>query len=347
MSIREKIEILSSVPGPSGRETKAAETVVKLLRPLVDETETDVLGNVLGIRRCGKKGAPMLLIDAHIDEVGFIVTGHHGRYLRFSPVGGIDQRILPALQVLVHTKDGPIPGVIDTLPPHILSEEEKSRPFAIESLYIDIGAADEETVRAQVPEGTVVTYSTPVFQMGDHCLCGKSLDDRSCAAIVIEALERLRGKTLGADLAVLFAVQEEVGGRGTEAAAFRISPDHALALDVTFAGTPDTPAGKTMRMGDGAAIGVSPILSRETSDRLLALAKEHGIAHQTEVMRGMTGTDADEIQVTRGGVSTALISLPLKYMHTPVEVIDLRDAEAVTKLVCLWAGSFGEVRQNA
>ena len=346
MGIREKIEALAPLPGPSGREARVADKLCELLQPLADEITTDALGSVVAVRHCGKKDAPMLLIDAHIDEVGFIVTGYNGKYLRFSTVGGIDQRILPALQVFVHTENGAVPGVIDTLPPHILTEEEKNRPFDKESLYIDIGAADEGSLRAQVPEGSVVTYATPVFSMGEHGLCGKSLDDRSCAAIALEAFERLGSRKLTSDLALLFATQEEVGGRGTEAAAFRIAPDHALALDVTFAGTPDTPAGKTMRMGAGAAVGVSPILNRGTSDRLLELARKNGVPFQTEVMRGMTGTDADEIEVTAGGVSTALISLPLKYMHTPIEVIDLRDAEAVTELVCLWARSFGEEGQN-
>ena len=342
MELRDMIIALASQTGPSGFECRAAEKARELLAPYVDEIRTDVLGNLIGVRRCGEENAPMLLLDAHMDEVGLIVTGYEGGFLRFSNLGGVDARILPAAEVLILTEDGPLRGVIDVLPPHLLTDEEKEKPLKMEKLFIDAGFADEETAKKRVPRGTAVSYATPCFTMGEHALCGKSLDDRSCAAILIRAMEKLAGKKLAADVAVNLAVQEEVGGRGAQTGTYAVDPDYALAVDVTFAREPGSPAEKTFKLDCGAVIGVGAATSRKVSDKLTALAEQRNIPHEIEAMGGYSGTDGDDIQVSRSGVATGVLSLPLRYMHTPVEVIDLRSAEACADLVAAWVESFGE-----
>ena len=342
MELRDLIIALASQTGPAGFERPAIEKARELLEPYVDEIRTDVLGNLIGVRRCGEKNAPMLLLDAHMDEVGLIVTGYEGGFLRFSNLGGVDDRILPATEVLILTKDGPLRGVIDVLPPHLLTDEEREKPLPREKLFIDAGFADEESAKKRVPQGTPVSYATPCFAMGEHRLCGKSLDDRSCAAILIRAMEKLAGKKLAADVAVNLAVQEEVGGRGATTGTYAVDPDYALAVDVTFASEPGSPPDKTCKIDCGAAIGVGAAASRAVSDRLIALAERRGIPYEIEVVGGYSGTDGDDIQVSRAGVATGVLSLPLRYMHTPAEVIDLRSAEAAADLVAAWVESFGE-----
>ncbi len=342
MELRETIAALCAAQGPSGFEEKAASAAAELLRPLVDELHTDTLGNLIGWRRCGEENAPVVMLDAHLDQVGLIITGYEGPFLRFSNLGGVDPRMLPALEVEILAKDKTLPGVIDVLPPHVLSEADRSKPIPMDRLFIDAGFSTEEEARAAVPQGTPVCYRTPCFDLGEHQLCSRSLDDRSCVAILLAVMKRTLGKKLRADVAVHLAVQEEVGSRGALPGTYGIRPDFGIALDVTFGNTPDAPKGKTVKMNGGPAIGVGPVMSRKISDRLEALAKELEIPYQIEVMGRTTGTDADEMQTTREGVSTGVISLPLKYMHTPVEVVDLRDAEAVTALLCAWLETLGE-----
>ena len=342
MDLKQLIVKLASQPGPSGFETSANRTAEELMTPLVDEIRTDVLGNVIGLRRAHREDARTVMLDAHMDEVGLIVTGYEQGALRFHKLGGVDPRILPALEVTIHTKEGDLRGVVDVLPPHVVPPADREKPLAMDRLFIDAGFESEEEAKKRVPLGTPVTYSTPCFEMGEHQLAGKALDDRSCAAILLAVMDALKDEPLDVNVAVNMAVQEEVGGWGAMTAAFGIRPDCAVALDVTFATTPNTPPEKSMKMNGGAAIGVGPAAARSVSDRLEALAREKNIPYQIEVMGGSSGTDADDIQVSRTGVATGVVSLPLKYMHTPVEVIDLRDAQAVVDLLTAWIRSLGE-----
>ena len=342
MDLREMIAELASLTGPSGFECRAAEKARELLEPYMDEIRTDILGNLIGIRRCGEANAPTVLLDAHMDEVGLIVTGYEGGFLRFSNIGGVDARILPAAEVLLLTADGPLRGVIDVMPPHVLTAEEKEKPLPMDKLFIDAGFTDEETAKKRVPRGTPVSYSTPCFSLGDNLLCGKSLDDRSCAAILIRAMQLLEGKKLSVNVAVNLAAQEEVGGRGAVVGTYTLEPEYALAVDVSFAREPGSPAEKTFKIDCGVLIGVGPAATRSVSDRLIALAEKKGIPYEIEAVGSYSGTDGDDIIVSRSGVATGVVSLPLRYMHTPAEVIDLRSAEAVAELAAAWVGSFGE-----
>lgn len=340
MKLREMILRLASTSGPSGFETGAQAVAEELLRPYVDEIHTDVMGNLIGLRRAKAENAPTVMLDAHMDEIGLIVTGYEKGFLRFQTIGGVDARMLPALEVKLLTEE-PMYGVIDVLPPHVLSPEDQEKPLDVDKLFIDVGL-NEEAVKERVPLGTPVVFSVPVTELGEHQICGKSLDDRSCAAILIKVMEKTQGRDLPVNVAVSLASQEEVGCRGAKTAAYAIDPEAAIVVDVTHGHTPDAPKHRTLKMNGGAAIGIGPNMTRSVSDRLLALCKERDIPCQAEVMSGGSGTDAVAVQVSRGGVATGVVSLPLKYMHTPVEVLDIRDAKAIVELIVAWLETYGK-----
>ncbi len=342
MELRDYIKALCEAQGPSGFESAAISAAAELLRPLMDSVETDTLGNLIAWRRCDRPGAPVVMLDAHMDQVGLIVTGYEGGFLRFENLGGVDIRLLPALEVELLTRRGALHGVIDVLPPHLLSAADREKPIPMDKLCIDAGFLTEEEARAAVPPGTCAAFVTPFFSLGEHRVCSRSLDDRSCAAILLSVMEATKGVPIAADVAVHLSVQEEVGGRGALTGAYAVRPDCALAVDVTFAHTPDSPRHRTVAMNGGPAIGVGPAADRAVSDRLERLAVRYSIPYQIEVMGGRSGTDADEIQTVREGAATGIVSLPLKYMHTPVEVADLRDAQATADLLRVWLESFGE-----
>lgn len=340
MELKEMIMTLSRAMGPSGFEGNAMTAAEELLRPWVDEIRADAMGNRIAMRYAPDKNAPTVLLDAHMDEIGLIVTGYEKGFLRFQTLGGVDARMLPALEVMVLARE-PLYGVIDALPPHVLSAEEQEKPLETDKLFIDVGLS-EEAVKNRVPLGTPCVFSVPCTELGEHQLCGKALDDRSCAAILIKTMETLRPEVLPVHVAVLLAVQEEVGCRGAVTGAYSVAPEAAVVVDVTHGRTPDAPKAKTFALNGGAAIGVGPNMTRRVSDRLAALAAQEGIPFQVEAMAGHSGTDAWPVQVSREGVATGVVSLPLKYMHTPVEALDLRDADALVRLLCAWLRTYGE-----
>ncbi len=338
MELREIIEKLSAMYGPISFEQDVTAWLAEQVKPFCDEVYTDVMGNLIAVKKCGKENAPKMVLDAHIDEIGLIVTGVENGFLRFATLGGVDPRILPALQVKVLTNP-PIRGLIDSLPPHALRADEMEKPFEIEKLTIDIGMTQEEAEDA-VALGTPVVFDVEPVMLGEHRLCGKSLDDRACAGIIYKVMEQLADEELNLDMYYLFSAQEEVGARGATTAVFDIAPDYAIAMDVNFAKSPDSNGYDQMDMGGGPAIAVGPNMNHKMSSDLIKLAKELEIPYQVDVIRANSGTNAWPIQISRGGVATALISLPLKYMHTPHEVMDLRDGENIVKLVSEYIRGF-------
>lgn len=322
---------LCSLAGPSGFEKAVYDYIADYVKPFADEVKTDVMGNLIAVKHCGKPGAKTILLDAHMDEIGFIVTAVENGFLKFSELGGVDPRMLPAREVKVLTEP-PLFGVIDTMPPHALKKEEMEKALDSDKLYIDVGLSQEEAERL-IPVGTPVVYSAACEELGEKQICGKTLDDRSCAAILIKAFEELCGMELSMDVALLISTQEEVGLRGATVGVYQVHPDYAIVVDVTHAKTPDAPE-VTMELGKGAAIGIGPNMNRTMTKRLFELAEEKNIPCQPEVCPGgSSGTNATVIQVSREGVATALVSLPIKYMHTPLETAACEDMENVRRLV--------------
>ncbi len=331
MDLKEKIFDLAAISAPAGSESAAAERIAAMLYRVTDEMHIDAMGNVLAVKRSADPDAPVLLIDAHMDEVGFIVTGQEEGFLKFSTLGGVDARMLPGREVNIMS-DPPLYGVIACLPPHVLTAEEREKAIEVKNLYIDAGLSAEEAGKL-VPPGTPGTFVGAPFMLGDEFICSKALDDRSCVAIMIEVAERLKNVPLNMNVIYMASVQEELGCRGAAAGAFSAAPDYCIALDVTHAETPDEKSTRVVKSGGGAAIGVGPNMDRKMTAQLRETAAKNGIDSQLEVLNGNSGTDAWPIQISREGVCTAVVSLPLKYMHSPVEVIKLSDAESVASLV--------------
>ncbi len=219
-----------------------------------------------------------------------------------------------------------------TLPPHLKSLEDTSKYPNITDINIDVGMSKEEAEKYISP-GDLITVKSKFTQLLNGRVACKAQDDRACVAIILNALDKLDVDKLSCGLCVLFSAQEEAGGHGANVASYSINPDALIALDVSFAHTPAEDNSKCGEMGKGVMIGVSPVLNRGISTKLTELAKAHDIPYQMEIMSARTGTNADTIFTQRGGVCAGLLSLPIKYMHTPVEMLDVKDIEATTNLL--------------
>lgn len=322
------MKLVNSV-GVSGEEISASKTAEELLSQYC-KTETDFFGNVVGYRGEVDENKPLLMLDAHIDEIGFIVNYITDEgFLKVSNCGGIDRRLLLAQQVTVFGNK-PIRGVVTSTPPHLENDSKKAPK--IDEIYIDTGLSKEECEKTVSLGDRVIISNMPASLVGDR-ITAKSLDDRSGVAVILLALDMVKEKNLPVNVAVCFSAQEETGERGAKIAAYKIKPDFAVAVDVSFALTSDDKEYKCGKMGKGGMIGIAPSLSKQLSERLVDIAKTEGIPYQLEIMNGETGTNADCIGVTAGGVKTVTLSVPLKYMHTPVEVVSLSDVENTAKLL--------------
>lgn len=339
MELFETLQSLCSLSGPSGRIGAVAKAAAELLAPLVDEVSVDRVGSVTGVRRCGKENAKKLLLDAHLDEVGFMITGHEDGFLRFC-TAGIDPRILPGREVRLMTQQEGF-GVIAAKPPHVLAKGEQDKAQSVDDLRIDVGLNQEEAQK-RYPIGTAAVYREGCSRLMGERVTGKALDDRSCFCMLLRTMELLKDEELDMDIYVLGSEREETGGEGAMTAAWRIHPDYAVAVDVTFATQPDVSEDKGFPLGGGAVIGVGPNLARWMTELMKQTAKENDMPVRLEVMSGNTGTNAWEIQTAREGVATQLLSLPLRYMHTPVEVMDLRDIEQGAQLLAAFIRKLGK-----
>lgn len=335
MEIAETLEKLSNACGVAGREEEVRNLMKSFLKPYVDEVREDKLGNVIGIKK-GKKEAPKIMLAAHMDEIGLLVkTISKEGFLQFAKIGGIDDRILLAQKVMVYTEKGLLHGIIGSKPPHIQKEEERKKVLAYDELFIDIGAENQEEAKKMgVKIGDPVGFDIKFAKVGKDTVIGKAFDDRVGCAVMIEAMKSLE-KTECTVYAV-GTVQEEVGLRGATTAAFGICPDVGIALDVTVAG--DVPGVREVeapiRLRKGPSIEVADmgLITHPKVLRLLVeAAEENKIPYQLET--GLPGsTDAARIALTREGVPSGVISVPTRYIHSPVSLLSLEDAEKSVKL---------------
>ena len=268
-----------------------------------------------------------LLLDAHIDEVGFIVTAVLGEgFLRVASVGGNDARILPATPVTVHGKEK-ITAVFASVPPHLSGGDKEVK--GLDDIVLDTGRADVENL---VSAGDLVTYKADFAKLSGNKITGKSFDDRAGVFCLIELAKRVYDKDIPYNLVFSVSEGEELGTRGAITATFANEANEAIAIDVSFGDAPDISTDKCGKLGSGAMLGISPVLDRGVTARLKNIATNKNIPVQFEVMGGRTSTDADVISVSKSGVKTGLLSIPLRNMHTPAEIIDTADLES---LICL------------
>ena len=334
MDVVKTLEELTGMHGPSGFEHKVAARVAELMKPLCDEVETDSLLNVRGIKHSANPNAPKLLVSAHMDEIGFMVTKIEDGFLRFRTIGGIDPRVLPAREVEVMTEP-PLHGVITSVPPHLQTGDAAKTAFDISQLCIDVGLSDERA-KELIEVGTPVVYSEKAMVLGGKYYSSKTIDDRGCVVMMLRVLELVKDKELPVELVMQASTQEEIGSKGAQVGAYGEAPTWAIAADVTHAVTPDAP-NVTVKFGKGVPVCTGPNATRKLAKRLAAIADEIGVGVQLEVTPSHTGTDAWPMQVAGMGCASGVISLPLRYMHTPIEDICLDDLEGGAKLIAAFA----------
>lgn len=329
MEIEKVLAELVDENGISGGEFPASEKTAEILGEYLDVTIDD-FGNVCGASRDFSADRKTLLLDAHIDEIGMIVTYiTDDGFLKVSNCGGLDMRVLLAQEVYVLCKET-IKGVVISTPPHL--EKDDSKAPEMDEIFIDIGMSKKSAEKI-VSLGDRVYINNSLAHMKNDFVTSKSLDDRCGIASIIYALDLLKNKRTKYNIKVLFSVQEEIGERGAKIGAYNADADLAIAVDVSFARTNGEAPDKCGEITKGPMIGVAPSLSRELSNDLIETAKKNGIPYQIEIMNGKTGTNADVIGVAKGGVKTCTLSIPLKYMHTPVETVSISDIKNTGLLI--------------
>ncbi len=331
MEFKELLFALSGQMSVVGFEAHDEDALTALVAPLFDEHEYDSVGNHIFIRRCGKENAPRVLIDTHYDEVGLMVKGiTDDGFLRVTNLGGVDARLFPASEVVVYGKE-PMPGIVLMKPKELRGRDEKNL-VPVRELLVDIGMTKEEAEKA-APIGTPIGYEPVYTELAGGYLAGKGFDNKCSAATVIEAVCGLDMSSLECDIYVLLSAREEVGHRAVTAATYRICPDMAMVLDVTFGYAPGGEKPGDSDMKGGPVLSLTATLDTALADLTREVAKKNEIPLQTVVEAVGTGTHADDIYLAAGGVPTVLIGIPLWFMHTANEVVHTDDLANTAKLI--------------
>jgi len=339
----EFLKRLVNTPSPVGHEVRGQRVWLDYAGPFADSTFSDAYGNCVAVLHKG--GSPRLMLAGHADEIAMVVNYVTDEgYLYVRRMGGVDAGITRAQRVLIHTRNGPIKGVVGSVAPHLKKEEEEPKPPKMHDLFIDIGVANRKEAEKLVRVGDPVTLNDEFDELRNGLAIARAFDNRVGTFAVAETLRLLReGRSkLEAEVCAVSSVQEEVGLLGVRQIAYALKPDVAVVVDVTHA--TDYPTVNKMQHGD-VRLGRGPTLTRggcnhpEVVARLEAVAKAGRIPFQREATSTTSGTDADAVFWTRGGIASALVSLPDRYMHSPVEVISLKDLELIPKLLAAFAAS--------
>ncbi len=332
MEIKKLLTDLCSLMSVVGFEYHDEEKLTEIVSPYFDEHEYDTVGNHLFVKRCGKANAKRLFIDVHYDEVGLMVKGiTDDGHLRVCNMGGVDSRILPAAEVVVYGKET-IPGVVLMKPRDLMEASEKEKLTPVTELLIDTGLTKEEAEEL-TPIGTPVGFEPVYTELKGDYIAGKGMDDKCCAIPVIVAVAVLDMNELDCDIYFSLSAREEVGHRAVSAAAFRIRPDLAIAIDVGFGYAPEGKKPQDANMKGGAIITRSAILDRTYTDLIIETAKKKEIPYQVNAEPVGTGTHADEIVYSADGVPTVLLGVPLWFMHTANETVAMDDLKYTAKLL--------------
>jgi putative aminopeptidase FrvX len=327
--LKELIFRLCAEPGTPGDENAVAKAAAQELRKYA-QVHIDGMGNV--VAKMGTPGAKNhIMLDAHIDQIGLIVTNiDENGFIRVDRCGGIDRRVLPGSPVTIYGQEV-LTGIVCCTPPH-LSDGSEDKVTPVEKMAIDAGLSKEQADALIRPGDRILLNANPRSLIGNR-ITAAGLDDRAGVVALIRCVQLLSAEKLNCELTVLCSTREEVGGQGAQTGTYCVNPTQAIAVDVSFAMQPGVPPEKCGTLGGGPMIGIAPPLSRKMTDAFIAIAKKMDIPYKLDIMGSSTGTNSDEIASTRAGVQTELISIPLRYMHTPVEVIDLADVENTAKLI--------------
>lgn len=343
MDLKAHLTRLCEAHGPSGCEGPVRDLLQEDWAGLTDELTIDPLGSLVGLKYGHAKDEPRrrIMLAAHMDEIGMLVREIDGAFIRVQTIGGVDARVMLAQPVMVHGKES-LPGVVAAAPPHILSPEQRDLYPTTEDLIIDLGL-DAEKVAATISVGDPVTVDVPLLELASERFAGKAMDDRACVAAVTACLDELQRRDHLWDVYAVATVQEEVGLRGARVSAFNVNPDVAVALDVTFARQPGIGEGEDAhKLGSGPAISLGPNFHPKLYEQLCAAAKRIELNINVDPIPGRSGTDAWEIQVARSGIPTALVSVPIRNMHSPVEMVDLKDIIRAGRLLAEFIAGLDE-----
>jgi len=336
---REFLDKLLLTPSPSGFEQEIQRVVRRRVKDVADTVEVDVHGNLIA---AFNPDAPVkVMLAGHCDQIGLMVTHiDDSGYISFGEIGGIDPSVLPGTRVTIYAKDGAVRGVIGHKPVHLIPAAERGKAVELKKLWIDLGAENGNEAKKKVRVGDPITYDLEVTQLGQNRIASAACDDKVGVFVVMEALRIIansaKKKNFPVAVFAVSTVQEELGLRGARTSSYGIAPDVGIAVDVTHAS--DNPGADakeigTVKLGLGPTIARGPNINPVLGDLLEKTAARKKLKYQTLSAPRATGTDANVIQVNRAGVAAALIGIPNRYMHTQVEVVDLRDLETAAKLL--------------
>ncbi len=337
------LKTLINTPSPVGHEVRGQRVWLDYAGQFADETFSDTYGNCVAV--LNKGGSPRLMLSGHADEIAMAVNYINDEgYLYVRRMGGVDAAITKAQRVVIHTAKGPVKGVVGNVAPHLMKEEKEPKPPKIHDLFIDIGVASRKEAEELVRIGNPITLTDEFELLRNDLAVARAFDNRIGTFAVAETLRLLKASKakLQAEVCAVSNVQEEVGLHGARQIAYSLKPDVALVVDVTHA--TDYPTVSKAQHGD-VRIGKGPAITHggcnhpEVVARIEALAKANKIPLQHEAMSSTSGTDTDAIFWTRGGIASGLISLPNRYMHSPVELVSLKDLEMISELLAAFAAS--------
>jgi len=337
------LRTLVNTPSPVGHETKGQRVWLNYVKAYADETFSDAYGNCVAV--LNKGGSPRLMISGHADEIAMAVNYINDEgFIYVRKMGGVDAAITKAQRVVIHTANGPVKGVVGNVAPHLMKEEKDAKPPKIHDIFIDIGVSSRKQAAELVQIGNPITLTPEFDLLRGNLAVARAFDNRIGTFAVAETLRLLKGSKgkLQAEVCAVSNVQEEVGLLGARQIAYTLKPDVAIVVDVTHA--TDYPTVNKQQHGD-IKVGSGPAITHggcnhpEVVARIEQLAKAEKIELQHEAMSSTSGTDTDVIFWTRGGIASALVSLPNRYMHSPVEVVSLEDLEKIPELLAAFAAS--------
>ena len=318
---------LCSTFGVSGDETLISNVIKDIMTPLCDKMETDKYGNIY-CYKISDVNAPTVMIDAHVDTVGFIVKKIFDRgFIQFETVGGIDAKILPGTEVVIKGKEL-VKGVVASKPPHLMNEKDKENVPKISEMYIDTGFSDQKAEKF-ISVGDLISFS-PFCELMGKCVTGTYLDNRLGSMAIVDIFSKLIDVKLPFNLVGVFSRQEEIGLVGADF--LNIQPDLCVVIDVTHGMTPDEKSDEVFKCGNGTAIGVGPNINRFYYDYVKTLCEYEKLLYQTEVLERNSGTNAWKYQLSNLGVPCLLLSVPIKFMHTSVETASVADYDNLVSI---------------
>ena len=335
---KESVDFLKELvetPSPSGFESAAQKLVKEYLKGCVDDATVDVHGNLITTKNVG--GSPTVMLAGHVDEIGLMVTYiNDDGYMSFASIGGIDAGLLAGQRVWIDGSRGRVTGVVGKKPIHLMDADEKKKVPEIKKLWIDIGAKNKKDAEKWVRVGDTAVIAVGFEEIKNGMAVARGFDDKIGSFVVAETMRIISRRKLHAAVYGVSTVQEEIGLRGAKTSAFGISPDVGIAIDVGFATDfPTSEKGLTgeVKMGKGPMLYRGPNINPVVGKLLMDAAEKKKIPYQLKAAPRATGTDANAIQLTKAGVAAALVSIPNRYMHTPVEIVSLRDAVNAAELL--------------